>query len=273
MCRILIHRGFITAVIVAVMVEKPGKQDMGEKKQDRKPWTLREFGGKPVWDWLELLLVPLLLGIIAAGLTAWFNAHQDSRQNDIEDRRAQAERDLAEQRAQDEALQAYLDQMSTLLTEKNLRNSREDSTVRKLARARTLTVLQILDPSGKNAVMNFLLEAGLVQGEEGEPIINLFGAQLSGIRMVNTDLSGAVLSQANLNDAVLVQCDLSDADLSSAALFGANLTGTDLRDANLLLANMHTKHRIIIDTTDANPRSRAAVEEKLGLKTLRTRPN
>ena len=49
-------------------------------------------------------LVPLLLGIFAAGLTAWFNAQQDARQNEIE-----------EQRAQDAALQAYLDQMSMIL--------------------------------------------------------------------------------------------------------------------------------------------------------------
>ena len=54
-----------------------------------------------------------------------------------------------EQRAQDPALQAYLDQMSTLLLEKDLRNSEEDSEVRTLARARTLTVLERLDPSRK----------------------------------------------------------------------------------------------------------------------------
>jgi hypothetical protein len=70
-------------------------------------------------------LVPLVLGLGAIFLPAWFNAQQDARQNDIEDRRAQAERDLAEQRAQDEALQAYLDQMSTLLLEKELRDSKK----------------------------------------------------------------------------------------------------------------------------------------------------
>jgi hypothetical protein len=44
-----IHRGFIRAVIVSVMAEKKGEQAAGEKK-GRKPWTLREFGGKTVWD-------------------------------------------------------------------------------------------------------------------------------------------------------------------------------------------------------------------------------
>ena len=35
----------------------------------------------------------------------------EEQQAALEDRRAQAERELAEQRAQDEALQAYLDQI------------------------------------------------------------------------------------------------------------------------------------------------------------------
>jgi len=115
-------------------------------------------------SWLELLVVPLALVVI--GLV--FTMLQDARQQDferqlvnleqkIEDQRAQAERELAEQRAQDEALQADLDQMSGLLLERDLRASEEDSEVRTLARARTLTVLERLDPSRKTAVMQFLL--------------------------------------------------------------------------------------------------------------------
>src|SRR5215204_1529067 len=104
-------------------------------------WT--GFQGKTVWDFLQLLIVPLML--VAIGLV--FSLQQDARQQRVEDQRAAAERELAEQRAQDEALQAYLDQMSGLLLERDLRASEEDSEVRTLARARTLTVLERLDPS------------------------------------------------------------------------------------------------------------------------------
>jgi hypothetical protein len=38
------------------MAEKKGEQAAGEKK-GRKPWTLREFGGKTVWDWIQLLII------------------------------------------------------------------------------------------------------------------------------------------------------------------------------------------------------------------------
>src|SRR5215211_698469 len=101
-----------------------------EEKTTRKPLAVKEFGGKPLWDWLQLLIVPLVL----AAIGFWFTASQDARQQQIENQRAQqaqnienkrakAERELADQRAQDEALQAYFDQMSLLLLQKDLANS------------------------------------------------------------------------------------------------------------------------------------------------------
>ena len=54
--------------------------------------------------------------------------------------------------------------MSSLLLEKDLRESEEDSEVRTLARARTLTMmLSRVDPSRKADAMQFLVEAELVQ--------------------------------------------------------------------------------------------------------------
>jgi hypothetical protein len=109
-------------------------------------------------DWLQLLIVPFALVVI--GFV--FTVQQDARQQQIEAQRAEAERELAKQRAQDEALQAYLDQMSELLLEKDLRASDEDSEVRTLARARTLTVLGRLGPDRKIAILEFLYEASLI---------------------------------------------------------------------------------------------------------------
>src|SRR3712207_1724553 len=194
--------------------------EQGKKPGKRPPWWKRlwartGFGDKTLWDVLQLLIVPLVLAVI--GL--WFTAQQEARQQQIEDQRAQqaqsienqraeAERELAEQRTQDAALQAYLDQMGSLLLEKDLRASEEESEVRTLARARTLTVLERLDPSRKTAVMEFLIEAELVQSVEGgrDPIMPLIGA----------NLSDANLSDANLRDADLPNADLSDAVLSEA---------------------------------------------------------
>src|SRR5215212_7868863 len=179
------------------MVEENGRQT-ADKKKGRKPWTLREFGGQTVWDWLHLLSA-LAIPVVLAAAGLWFTAQQDQRQQEIEgqrakqaqkieDQRAEAERELAVQRAQDEALQAYLDQMGNLLLEKDLRESKEDSEVRTLARARTLTVLGRLDPSRKSAVIAFLVEAELMQRVDGSgPIITLGGANLSGAVLSDPD--------------------------------------------------------------------------------------
>src|SRR5919107_6338663 len=149
-------------------------REHSEQQTKQSRWGFR---GKTVWNWMELLIVPLALAVI--GLA--FSVQQDARQQDLENQRAEAERELAVQRAQDEALQAYFDQMNTLLLEKNLRESEEDSEVRTLARARTLTVLGRMDPSRKEAVIQFLYEADLVLRNEGsqpitKPIISLEGA-------------------------------------------------------------------------------------------------
>ncbi len=96
---------------------------MGNKRNARTAGKKR--------DWVEIVAAPLLIGlivgVIGVSLTAWFSKQQDQRQNTIEERRAKSERELEEQRAQDEALQLYLDQMSMLLLDEDLRKPGGDS--------------------------------------------------------------------------------------------------------------------------------------------------
>jgi uncharacterized protein YjbI with pentapeptide repeats len=243
------------------MVEKPGNEAAGEK-QGRKPWTIRELGGKTLWDWLQLLIVPLVLAIIGLLFEMQQAERQralEEQQQALEDRRAKAEQELAEQRAQADALQAYLDQMGDLLLERNLRESKVDSEVRTLARARTLVVLEVLGSERKNRVLRFLEETELIQaGLEGRaPIVSLKyailgdfelvgkqllrgtdltqawlnGADLSAAHLEGTDLSGAHLGEANLKGAYLQGAKLSGAYLYDTDLRGADLSGVDLSDA------------------------------------------
>jgi uncharacterized protein YjbI with pentapeptide repeats len=212
----------------------------------RRSWT--GLQGKTLWDLLQLLIVPIVLSLITIAF-AW---QQNARQTYIEDRRAKAERELAEQRAQDEALQAYLDQMSRLLIEKDLRAADKDSAVRTLVRARTLTVLAELDDAHQKSVVQFLIESTLVQERtEKVPVISLAGANLRGVAFGDyggetnlrgadlsaADLRGAIISFANLTNAELIDTKLSGARLEAADLSGANLADANLSDANLDSAN------------------------------------
>jgi uncharacterized protein YjbI with pentapeptide repeats len=214
-----------------------------KRTQQSKAWTRREFGGKPVWDWLQLLIVPIMLSLITVAFT-WQQNERQQRVEDnraqqaqkIESQRAEAERELAEQRAQDETLQAYLDQMSTLLLERDLRESEEDSDVRRLARARTLVVLDALGSDRQNRVLRFLEETELIQARPPDrpPVISLKYASLRDFELIGKQLlRGTDLAQAGLSGAELSETHLEGTDLSRAHLGGADLRGANLKDAKL----------------------------------------
>jgi hypothetical protein len=186
--------------------------------QSRPGWV--GVADKKFWDYLELLFVPAALAI---GVY-WLNraqrerelkaqdaqqnrerkAEEDRRQRELKAQAAQRKRELEieKQRAQDVALQAYLDQMSQLLLDKDklLRQSQAHDEARIVARARTLTVLKMLDSERKSSLLQFLCEAALVQGsnERALPIISLHKADLSGANLVRANLNGADLREANL---------------------------------------------------------------------------
>jgi pentapeptide repeat protein len=188
---------------------------------------------KTLWDWLGLLLIPLVLAIGGYFLTRSENRYALS---------------LQEQREQEASLRAYLDQMTELLLHEKLRTSRPDAEVRSVARIRTLTVLRVLDGVRKATVMQFLYEAELIGGihynEEGDvlgtidAIVSLDGAHLDGAYLTEAYLTKADLSGAHLRGALLTKADLSGASLRGALLTEADLTEADLSRANLRSASL-----------------------------------
>ena len=204
---------------------------------------------KTFWDYLELLIVPAAIGVTVLNWMQSERAREaedakEARERMAEDakeareREAQAvqwERELKveDQKAQDEALQAYLDQISRLLTDKErpLRRARPGDNLSALARARTLTTLTRLDGRRKRSVLQFLYEADLVIKDH--VVVDLKGADLR-----DAHLSAANLSAVNLSEAALSEADLGEADLSAATLHEASLTGADLLKADLSAANL-----------------------------------
>jgi uncharacterized protein YjbI with pentapeptide repeats len=184
-------------------------------------WSGTGLSQKTLWDWLQLLIIPLALAIIAI----LFNRAE--RKN---------EQRIASDNQREAALQMYIDKMSELLLQEKLRTSAEEDEVRKIARARTLTVLRGLDAIRKASVLEFLYESGLI--DKNKRIIDLSGAYLSGVEQWNSNLSGADLSGANLSKAFLMRVNLSGADLNGANLSEANLSEANLKGANLSNAKL-----------------------------------
>ncbi len=193
---------------------------------------------KTLWDWLELLIVPLVLA--SGGL--WFNRQEKERDRAREqagkereqvraEQQAETERKIAEDNQREQALQAYFDRMSELLLEKKLRESQPDDEVRAVARSRTLTVLRRLDGGRKRSVLEFLYESGLITTRAA--IVGLTEAPLQDAMLELATLPGVDLPRADLRGADLRGADLQGANLERAYLDRANLEGTDLEGANL----------------------------------------
>ena len=229
--------------------KKSSRMESQEQQKDSR-WGFR---GMTVRNWLELLVVPLVL----LGIGLLFQIQQ----NGVEERRLEAAQHIEEQRAQDEALQTYLEQMGQMLLDKDrpLRQSKEGDEVQLLARARTVTILRRLDSARNRDILQFLREARLVPSnkyEIQEHIVrldnsnlskaDLRGANLDSFDLHGTDLSGADLRDARLPWSYLPYAKLNGADLRGAYLRGdpdqsgddADLSDADLSDANLSEADL-----------------------------------
>lgn len=189
---------------------------------------------------MELLIVPLVLAVGAF----YFNYEQGRQQREMEGTRAARQVAADELRAQEERLQAYLEDMAKLLIDEGLLNSEEDDETRYLARARTLAVLREAGEDQKRVVVSFLAESGLAGGRGGaDPVVSLANANLIGADLAVVDyLEGAYLTEAELSNAFMMK-ELDGASLTRAQLDGADLTDVLLRraylnDADLSNANL-----------------------------------
>jgi hypothetical protein len=216
--------------------------------------------GKTLWDWLQLLIIPLALAVIAL----LFNLANSRTERQIAKDRYQQDQQIAKQRYEqdqqialdkqrEDLLQAYLDRISELLLKEKLRSSAVDAEVRNVARVRTITILFQLDARRIGYVFAFLREAGLISNKPKSSIVSLShadpdGINLSRVNLSRTDLSGTTLRRANLSGAYLSEtylngtnfflANLREADLREADLSGAFLLGTDLFGAVLEKASL-----------------------------------
>jgi hypothetical protein len=242
-----------------------------------------ELNGVPIW-WSGILLGIVFLH----GLFGYVNERNQKSERERDsakrDRDALREelvgrenRELEAQRkwCTEDALEAYLDQMQKWVLDDSrpLAAAHSQDPRRGMARTRTLTILQRLDPDRKRDVVRFLHEHRLINKDQ--PVVrlrsaDLNNANLSGMELSNSNLSGSNLSGANLTKTKLcgyhgssasweealergggwedalepwAESDLSDANLTGATLVrtwlgGCDLLSADFADAKLVGADV-----------------------------------
>jgi hypothetical protein len=212
----------------------------GERIISSPPNTIVQ-PAKTLWDWMQLLLVPVALAM--AGL--WYTGHQGQIQHETAERGREQDLEIAQDRARESVLENYFDKIEALQLSGKLSpppiysasnvapvtTTSGDIPGAPAARARTLTALRQLDATRKGHLMKFLVEAGLVSGDV--PVIDLSHADLRGADLSLLKLNGAILQQADLTGARLSFTNLQGANLFLAILTNANLTSASLERADL----------------------------------------
>jgi hypothetical protein len=190
------------------------------------------FADKTLWDWLQLMVIPLVL----AGVAFALNAFQNERDQSREDRRAaeQAKKTIEDQR--EATLRTYISDMSDLLLEHGLATKNPPSSTRTVAHLLTLTALRRLDGQRKGVVVQFLSDSQLIANWPGDrvnvyasPVVDLDGADLRGVVLDDAYLiDGAAFANADLRRAHFRNSYVRRPDFSSADLRGADFTNARL---------------------------------------------
>src|SRR5712691_9181345 len=181
-------------------------------KKSTSNWT--GFAGRTLWDWIQFFAVLAIPIIVAAG-TVYFTLQITLQQAQLSiaasEKQHQTDIQIAQDQQQEATLNAYLNDMTTLLLDKKLgspavTDKAASAEAAVVARVKTLTVLRRLtDPQRKARVVQFLYEAHLIGYFASYPFPTL-----------PYSLIGPIIY-------------LFDADLRGADLQGTTLNGTDLR--------------------------------------------
>ncbi len=176
--------------------------------------------GKYLWDWLEILIVPLALTLIGI----YFNARQ--KKAEIESTIEAENKKRAENKikGQENELSQYFDKMNGLMLRDGLSKESASPEVKSIARSITVEVLRKLDIEHIPTVIKYLYENRLIDKENTK-------VDLSGIRFDKIDLSKRNFSGINLSGVIIYVSNFSQTDFSNSNLSGARLSQCNLRDS------------------------------------------
>ena len=199
---------------------------------------------KTLWDWLDLLLIPLIIT-----LTGWYISRSE-KNNDIAREKEKNQQNIREN---------YLKIITSLLLEHNLQNSEEGDVVRSVAKAHTTTFLRNADNTRRGIILQFLYESDLISEN---PIIDLLGVKLNSchfdkIKLINIEITGAYFREcsfvkSNLENSIFCASNFSGSNLSYSNLKNVDFTYCDMIDTEIIGVDLRQAKIEGVDFTNAN---------------------
>jgi uncharacterized protein YjbI with pentapeptide repeats len=217
------------------------------------------FQKKSFWDWLQLLIIPLMLALGAF----YLNSAADFRDYQI-----------AQEQKHQEILTDYFSKMQDLIVEtkksKQTPGSKESNSEERLltefrptAQALTLSVLEQLDGERKGKVIIYLAESQLITVDNNKPYpqpeIKLDGTNLDDIKLGNNGQRNSlnekemtIIDKIKIRNANMKRANLSGFQLLDSELNGSNLENATLENVNFTGSTMIGSRFINGKITDVN---------------------
>jgi len=188
---------------------------------------------KSLWDWMELLIIPVALGIAGWALNNAEKSNSYKKESE---------------RAQNEIIDSFIKIFTQLILDKNLTKD-SDIQIKIIARTRIMFALNNIDRSRKRQILQFIYESGLIFNK---PTLNLNGANINNanldeILLTNAEIRGAYfintsMKKTNLEESIFIGCDFTNANFTNSKvknldLSYTNLTGVKLKNMDLTSVN------------------------------------
>jgi len=243
------------------MGEEKQVKDKPEQQPPESPWSRGRT--RTLWDWLQLLLVPIIL---IAGF-GWLSFQQTQSNLQLSRQQHETALQIADTQQQVTILSTYESNISDMMLHDGLRTSQPSSTVALVAEVDTATALRQLEPIGKGSLLRFLYETALINNDTHVIGLSeldahnanlyhidlrdtyLFGLDMHGSDMRGVNLSYATLNYVSLANANLAGTDLHGSDMRDTDLTGANLSGANLKDVTELTSAQLAKAKSLTGAT------------------------
>ncbi len=212
-----------------------------EEQANKTTPTTKASPARTPWDWLQLLLVPVIL---LAGIL-WLSVQQNQDNQQLMQQQRATAMQIAAQQQQNALLANYQDQIADMMLHDNLLKAQTISPVRQVAQIRTLTIFRQLNPDSKALLMRFLYDTNLINNDFH--IISMREVDVTNAHLQNLDLRDTYLSGVDLHGA-----NMQGINLSFATLLFADLSGTNLHGADLGATDMHNVDLTGADLSGAN---------------------
>ncbi len=168
-----------------------------------------EIEVKKLWDWLDLLIVPLSLILLG-----WiYRAYEKSKEE---------KKEIENQ--QNEIIDSYFRIVSDLIIKSNLLDKIKNKESKIIARTRTIIAVENLEGERKGQVLQFLYESELIDN---------IGLNILGANFRNVQVSGIVLRGITIKGVYFCGADFENTFLDKSCFISCNFSNTNFKGSSM----------------------------------------